>query len=136
MKPPTGAPACTNHRIEVTAWIPRGDTMVRLGGTSVETDLRNRTRLETSNDFLPYDRLPREALALPVYQRAVAERARAQALLAAGRRCASPGLAAHGCTAPVVSASLSSSAIRTLGESVYHQIETDDQDASTMPTWS
>jgi len=43
VQPPDLAPSCTNHRVQVTGWIPRGDTMVRLGGTPVDIDLRDRT---------------------------------------------------------------------------------------------
>lgn len=42
-QPPEQAPACTDHEMEVTAWTPRGDTLIRLGGTTVDVHLRNRT---------------------------------------------------------------------------------------------
>jgi hypothetical protein len=44
-KPDDPAPDCTNHDMQVTAWVPRGDTVVRLGGTHVRADLREQTLL-------------------------------------------------------------------------------------------
>lgn len=43
--PPSHAPACTDHLIRLTAWTPRGDTLVRLGRATVNIDLRHRTCL-------------------------------------------------------------------------------------------
>jgi len=45
VQPNIDAPSCTSHPIYVTAWTPRGDTLVRLGGTTVDVNLRNRTNL-------------------------------------------------------------------------------------------
>ena len=44
--PPTDAPVCTDHPIRVTSWKPSGDTLVQVGGGTVQVDLRNRTLLE------------------------------------------------------------------------------------------
>jgi M6 family metalloprotease-like protein len=46
IEPPETAPACTEHKISVTSWMPRGDTMIPIGGGTVQVDLRNRTDLE------------------------------------------------------------------------------------------
>jgi sugar lactone lactonase YvrE len=61
LQPPDGAPACKNHEVRITAWTPQGDTIVRLGGATVNVQLRNRTLLtstgkvnnECSQDLLP-----------------------------------------------------------------------------------
>lgn len=45
VKPPDEAQVCTDHEIRITAWTPQGDTLIRLGGTTVDTNLRNRTQL-------------------------------------------------------------------------------------------
>ncbi len=45
VQPPGDAPVCTNHAMHVTAYKPRGDTLIRLGGTTVDVGLRNRTDL-------------------------------------------------------------------------------------------
>lgn len=45
VQPPEDAPLCTDHEIRVTGWTPRGDTIVRLGGTTVSANLRERTEL-------------------------------------------------------------------------------------------
>ena len=47
VKPNDEAPVCTSHEIQVTAWTPRGDTLVRLGGTTVNVDLRKNTTVTT-----------------------------------------------------------------------------------------
>ena len=45
VQPPDDAQVCTNHEFSVTAWTPRGDTLIPLGGTTVDVGLRNRTTL-------------------------------------------------------------------------------------------
>jgi len=42
-QPNEAAPTCTDHELHVTGWIPRGDTLIPLGGVRVDADLRNRT---------------------------------------------------------------------------------------------
>ncbi len=51
MHPPITAPSCTDHEVELTAWTPRGDTLVRLGGTTVDAALRDRTLLSLGTLF-------------------------------------------------------------------------------------
>ena len=51
VNPPETAAVCTDHSIQVTAWTPRGDTLVRLGGATVSVDLRNRTLIDTQGDI-------------------------------------------------------------------------------------
>lgn len=50
--PPEDAAICTNHEIFVTSWTPSGDTLVNLGGTTVNLGLRAKTginaQLETT----------------------------------------------------------------------------------------
>lgn len=38
--PPPEAEVCTSHRIQITSWTPRGDTIVPVGGGVVQVDLR------------------------------------------------------------------------------------------------
>lgn len=45
VQPPDGSPACTDHEVRITAWTPRGDTLIRVGGTTVNVALRNQTEL-------------------------------------------------------------------------------------------
>lgn len=45
LKPDDGAAVCTHKDVFVTAWTPRGDTLVRLGGTTVDVALRNNTTI-------------------------------------------------------------------------------------------
>jgi M6 family metalloprotease-like protein len=45
IQPPNDAPVCTEHRISVTSWMPRGNTLIQVGGGMVQVDLRNRTDL-------------------------------------------------------------------------------------------
>jgi hypothetical protein len=67
IQPPEDAPVCGNYSIRVTAWTPRGDTLVQLGGATVRLGLRNRTllTLETNvDDECRLDeRLPQHACA-------------------------------------------------------------------------
>lgn len=37
--PPESAPECTSYDTQITAWTPRGDTLVKLGGTSLIINL-------------------------------------------------------------------------------------------------
>jgi sugar lactone lactonase YvrE len=46
LTPPEGAPDCTSHKMYVTGWRPRGDTLVRLGGSSLVVNLTNKTRID------------------------------------------------------------------------------------------
>lgn len=46
LRPPDGAQVCTDHSIHITAWTPGGDTLIPLGGTTVDVQLRNRTEIE------------------------------------------------------------------------------------------
>ncbi|MFK7939094.1 MAG: hypothetical protein AB8B82_06930 [Roseovarius sp.] len=46
LKPDDDAPVCTNENIEVSAWSPRGDTIVRIGGTTVSVALRKQTNMK------------------------------------------------------------------------------------------
>ncbi len=48
VQPHDEAPDCRDHRLHVTAWTPRGDTLVRLGGATLAVPLRQRTKLELS----------------------------------------------------------------------------------------
>src|SRR5690606_9933138 len=43
LRPNDDAPVCADHDIHVTAWMPRGDTPVPVGGTTVSVGLRRRT---------------------------------------------------------------------------------------------
>ncbi len=43
--PPLRAKHCTDQRIEITSWTPRGITLVQVGGTSVQVQLRRPTDL-------------------------------------------------------------------------------------------
>jgi virulence-associated protein VagC len=46
-KPNDAAPVCSDVAVYVTGWSPRGDTLVRLGGTTVNVELRNDTVITT-----------------------------------------------------------------------------------------
>jgi hypothetical protein len=45
VQPSDDAPVCTNHELRITAWTPRGDTLIPLGGTTVDLRLRKRTQV-------------------------------------------------------------------------------------------
>lgn len=45
IEPPIDAPVCTEHIISVSSWMPRGNTLIQVGGGTVQVDLRNRTDL-------------------------------------------------------------------------------------------
>ncbi len=45
LQPPSDAPDCTSHRVDVMAWGPQGDTLAPLGGVSVQVDLQGKTKL-------------------------------------------------------------------------------------------
>jgi len=43
VQPPENAMVCTNHRMSISSWKASGDTLVRVGGASLQVDLRNKT---------------------------------------------------------------------------------------------
>jgi len=47
-KPNDAAPACTTQDIQVTGWTPRGDTLVRLGGTTLRVELRRTATIDVA----------------------------------------------------------------------------------------
>ncbi len=51
LQPPDSAADCTSHRIYVTGWIARGDTLVRLGGVTVQVDLQRETKISAKVDI-------------------------------------------------------------------------------------
>ncbi|MDX1504028.1 MAG: hypothetical protein R3325_16840, partial [Thermoanaerobaculia bacterium] len=55
LQPPDDAPVCTDHQVDVTSWRPSGDTLVQVGGGTVQVDLRNRTRLGLDTTLGPCD---------------------------------------------------------------------------------
>jgi hypothetical protein len=55
IQPPENAPVCTEHKIDVTSWMPRGNTLVQLGGGTVQVDLRNRTDLSVNTSVTACD---------------------------------------------------------------------------------
>lgn len=65
VKPNDDAPVCTDYPIFVTGWAPRGDTIVRLGGTTVSVGLRNNTLLTVGANVSGCDRKVSEALQGP-----------------------------------------------------------------------
>ena len=48
VKPNDEAPACRNQEIFVTGWTPRGDTLVQLGGTTLNVALRKTATIDVS----------------------------------------------------------------------------------------
>jgi M6 family metalloprotease-like protein len=67
LQPPDGARDCTTHRIQVTGWVPRGDTLVRLGGATAQIDLVRKTAIDVKaevgrcekDDFAPREETKR-----------------------------------------------------------------------------
>jgi hypothetical protein len=43
--PKEGAPACTQHEIQLTAWTPEDHTIIPMGGATVNLQLRNQTEI-------------------------------------------------------------------------------------------
>ena len=68
LHPPDDAPACTTHRIRVTSWMPRGDTLIPVGGSVVQVDLRNRTKLTLATDTGRCDDATPKAVAVVTQQ--------------------------------------------------------------------
>ncbi len=45
MRPSSKTPDCSVEKVQVTAWTPKGDTLVRWGQTEVDVDLQQKTQL-------------------------------------------------------------------------------------------
>ena len=43
--PPEDARVCTSERVQITSWTPRGDTLINVGGTVLQVDLRRPTAI-------------------------------------------------------------------------------------------
>ncbi|MCE4555052.1 CARDB domain-containing protein [Roseateles cellulosilyticus] len=48
VKPNDEAPVCRNHDIHMTGWSPRGDTLLRLGGTTLNVALRRTETIDVT----------------------------------------------------------------------------------------
>ncbi|MCB1356226.1 MAG: hypothetical protein KDK53_06915 [Maritimibacter sp.] len=59
-KPDDEAKLCSNEDLHVTAWTPRGDTLVLLGGTTVAAGLRRETGMKISTGTAKCRLLPQE----------------------------------------------------------------------------
>lgn len=53
--PPLKARPCTDQRIDITSWTPRGITLVQVGGTSVQVQLRRPIELTLDIEGGPCD---------------------------------------------------------------------------------
>lgn len=60
VQPPDDALICTDQNLFVTAWTPQGDTLVQLGGTTVDVQLRDRTELQLTNRLIPCGHDPKD----------------------------------------------------------------------------
>jgi hypothetical protein len=114
VQPPPDAPSCHDHQFQVTAWTPRGDTLIRLGGATVDVELRDRTRLDLKTELgdckRPTDNVPGLSW---------------QSQAGRGKPCAV--VQTKGCTNPPrphekITVRYSDPA----GNPVYHEVETDE----------
>lgn len=56
VQPPPDAQVCTDHKIYVTSWLPKGNTLIPLGGSTLQINLRNRTTLTAATTATPCNR--------------------------------------------------------------------------------
>jgi M6 family metalloprotease-like protein len=54
--PPPTHPPCTNYEVNISAWTPEGNTLVQVGGTTVDMQLRKRTQLTLETDLKPCEK--------------------------------------------------------------------------------
>jgi hypothetical protein len=57
IQPPEDAKVCTDHRIDITSWMPKGNTLVQYGGATLNVNLRNRTTLTANTTMTRCDRI-------------------------------------------------------------------------------
>ncbi len=50
VQPPDDAPVCTEQSVHITSWKPSGDTLVPVGGGTLQVDLRNQTEIGLNAD--------------------------------------------------------------------------------------
>jgi DNA-binding beta-propeller fold protein YncE len=55
--PPESASGCTNHEIYVTSWVPGGDTLNNLGGTTINIGLREKTGINARTSLADCQKL-------------------------------------------------------------------------------
>jgi hypothetical protein len=56
VQPPPDAPLCTNHKIYITSWLPKGNTLIPLGGSTLQINLRSLTTLTSTTTAVPCER--------------------------------------------------------------------------------
>ena len=56
--PPPTYPSCTDFDVQVTAWTPENHTLVLVGGTTVDMQLRKQTEITLQTDVKPCGRQP------------------------------------------------------------------------------
>ncbi|MDE3249192.1 MAG: S8 family serine peptidase, partial [Bacteroidota bacterium] len=62
IQPPDTAAVCTDRLIYVTSWMPKGNTLIPLGGSTLQIDLRSRTTLTANTTSAPCGRTNNKAL--------------------------------------------------------------------------
>ena len=53
VQPPDTATVCTDHEIFVTSWMPKGNTLIQLGGSTLQINLRSLTTLTATTTGTP-----------------------------------------------------------------------------------
>ena len=117
--PPKDAKVCTSERVQITSWMPRGDTLINVGGAVVQVDLRRPTVIKLEADVGRCDQKDWEILlreAKKKGQRLDPEVAR--------RRCGRTVV--HGCLEPPIPGQeIVLKYVDPLGNVTYHTVKTD-----------
>ena len=122
LKPHDAAPVCERRVMQVTAWRPRGDTLVRLGGTEVNVDLRRSQALTVDTEVGPCRKPNPDPKAVAYVPRPVAE---FPPWVRDPKQCAV--ITAEGCTAPPQpNAEIVVRYRDPDGNPVYHTVTTDE----------
>lgn len=55
VQPPDDAPVCTEQAMTISSWMPRGDTLIPVGGGTFQVDLRNQTDITITTGLAACD---------------------------------------------------------------------------------
>jgi len=118
--PPVDAKVCTSERIQITSWIPRGDTLINVGGAVVQVDLRRPTVIQMNVDTNQCDSKDWEVLILEAKKKGKQigpEQAR--------KRCGK--MTVHGCIdSPMAGQEVILTYVDPTGNVTYRTVKTDE----------
>ncbi len=126
VQPPEGSPPCNDYEFRVTAWTPSGDTLINLGGASVNAQLRNGTDLKLEGAVTKCRVRPRQRDGGPVRISNPNNTITALPIEAVNEPTECATIQSAGCTTPArPNEKVVMRYLDPAGNPVYHEVQTD-----------